>query len=182
MGSSRTRVGFLAEKRPHLGVESASLLGYQVAMAKSLLSHVELNVSDYRKSVLFYDRILRPLGWTKINSTREFTAYTDGMLKLILCPVDPDHAMKGFHRKRIGLNHLALSAPSKNAVDEFLKNVIQPNGIELLYSEGPSGDANYYALFFEDPDRLKIELVYAPNYCSPAHWPNTLENDFDPTR
>lgn len=55
---------------------------------KSLLSHFDLNVSDYKKSVLFYDLILLPLGWKKINSTRLYTAYTDGVLKLVLYPTE----------------------------------------------------------------------------------------------
>ena len=35
--------------------------------------------------------------------------------------------------------------------------------------------------FYEDlylPHRRKIEVVYAPRYCSPNDWTNTLENDF----
>jgi len=147
---------------------------------KSLLSHFDLNVSDYKKSILFYDLILLPLGWKKINSTRLYTAYTDGMLKLILCPAEAQFKEAGFHRKRIGLNHIALAASTKGAVDDFFNEVIAPNNIQLLYSEKPTGDEDYYALFFEDPDRVKIEVVYAPNYCSPEHWPNHLENDFDP--
>lgn len=147
---------------------------------KSLLSHFDLNVSDYKKSVLFYDLILLPLGWKKINSTKLYTAYTDGVLKLVLCPTEERFRDAGFHRKRVGLNHIALAAPSKTAVDDFFNNVVAPNKISLLYSEAPSGDDDYYAVFFEDPDRVKIEVVYAPNYCSLEHWPNNLENDFDP--
>jgi catechol 2,3-dioxygenase-like lactoylglutathione lyase family enzyme len=147
---------------------------------KSLLSHIEFNVRDYKRSVLFYDLILPPLGWKKLNSTQQFTAYTDGALKIILSPTEPEFEQAGFHRKRIGLNHLALVASSKKAVDDFLRDIILPNQIRLLYSEKPDDDDDYYALYFEDPDRIKIEVVYAPNYCSPSHWPNNLENDFDP--
>ena len=33
---------------------------------------------------------------------------------------------------------------------------------------------------FEDPDRIKIEVVYSPGYCSADHWTNKLEDDFNP--
>ena len=57
----------------------------------------------------------------------------------------------------------------------MLKNKIKP-----LYQEGPFGDDDYFAVFFEDPNRIKLELVCAPNYCKYDHWPNNLPNDFDP--
>ena len=42
------------------------------------------------------------------------------------------------------------------------------------------GDETYYSVFFEDPDRIKIEVVWAPQYCEPGHFTNQLPNDFDP--
>jgi catechol 2,3-dioxygenase-like lactoylglutathione lyase family enzyme len=32
----------------------------------TLLSHVELNVSDYARSIRFYDAVLVPLGWRRL--------------------------------------------------------------------------------------------------------------------
>ena len=52
--------------------------------------------------------------------------------------------------------------------------------IECLYEKLPHGDDSYYAVYFEDPDRIKIEVVYSPEYCKPDHWTNTLESNFDP--
>jgi len=52
--------------------------------------------------------------------------------------------------------------------------------IEALYEQKPFGDEDYYAVFFEGPDRLKLEFVYAPNYCDPKVWPSNMEDDFDP--
>ena len=86
----------------------------------------------------------------------------------------------GFHRKRIGLNHLALYANSQEEVDSFYRNVLQANSIPTLYTEGPDGDEEYYMVLFEDPDRMKLELTYAPYYCKKGSWPNNLESDFDP--
>lgn len=147
---------------------------------KSLISHIEINVLDYKKSVQFYDLIFKYIGLERINCTKSFTAYTDGMTKVILCPTDEQYREHGFHRKRPGLNHLAFYASTKSSVDEFYQKILVQNEISTLYKSGPFGDENYYAVFFEDPDRLKLEFVFALNYCSKEHWPNTLENDFDP--
>jgi len=146
----------------------------------SRISHIELNVSNYLKSIRFYDRILPILGWSRLSCTREFTSFSDGVSKIILSPVADNHSSPAFHRKRVGLNHLALKASSRAEVDAFYRDVLLPNQIPTLYSEGATGDDEYYALYFEDPDRVKIELVFAPRYCDPSSWPNNLPNDFDP--
>jgi hypothetical protein len=65
-------------------------------------------------------------------------------------------------------------------VDRLYDTVLKPNSVECLYESAPSGDADYYRIFFEDPDRIKIEVVYAPGYCLKSHWTNQLADDFDP--
>lgn len=147
---------------------------------KSLISHIEFNVVDYRKSIRFYDLIFPFMGLERINCTKEYVAYTDGLSKIIMTPTEKKYLKDGFHRKRPGLNHLAFYAPSKEKVDQFYGDILLKNNIEALYEKKPSGDDDYYAVFFEDPDRLKLEYVFAPNYCDKSHWPNDLENDFDP--
>lgn len=146
----------------------------------SKLSHVEISVSDYAKSIRFYDKILSPLGWKRLVCQKSHTTFTDGGMKIVLCPTEDKYAAHGYHRKRTGLNHLAFNALSKLAVDDFFKNVLQKNSISCLYEGHPTGDDTYYAVFFEDPDRIKLEIVYSPGYCEDDHWTNKLEDDFDP--
>ncbi len=149
-------------------------------MRSPRLSHIEINVSDYRKSIRFYDLALKPIGWERLVCTSEFTSYCDGFSKLILSPAAASFVEHGFHRKRVGLNHIALYAHSKAEVDSYYDQVLIRNGIASLYQRGPAGDDDYYSVLFEDPDRMKIELVYAPRYCQKDSWPNNLEGDFDP--
>jgi catechol 2,3-dioxygenase-like lactoylglutathione lyase family enzyme len=144
------------------------------------LSHVEINVSQYAKSIRFYDQVLIPLGWKRLVCQTSHTTFTDGAMKLVLCPAEEEHLHHGYHRKRIGLNHLAFYAPSKKAVDEIYENLHKENKIPALYEGQPAGEDSYYAVFFEDPDRIKIEVVYAPGYCGPEHYTNRLEDNFDP--
>jgi catechol 2,3-dioxygenase-like lactoylglutathione lyase family enzyme len=148
----------------------------------TLLSHIEINVSNYAKSIRFYDLILAPLGWRRLVCTKDCTTFTDGdgMLKIVLSPTSEKHRAGGFHRKRVGLNHLAFAASAKEKVDDFWEQVLKKNGIATLYEGHPSGSPEYYAVLFEDPDRIKIEVVYAPGYCQPNHWTNQLASDFDP--
>ncbi len=146
----------------------------------SSISHIEIYVSDYRASVRFYDKILIPLGWKRLVCQTGHTTYSDGFLKLVLGPADPNFLKDGYHRKRVGLNHLAFSVESKTEVDRFVSGVLGPLGIPCLYGGVPTGDESYYSVFFEDPDRIKLEVVCAPGYCTPGHWTNKLEDNFDP--
>ena len=67
-----------------------------------------------------------------------------------------------YHRCRTGLNHLAFHAISKEQVDEIAK-LLTYKGITLLYGDKyrNNADPGIYAIYFEDPDRIKIELVYS---------------------
>lgn len=147
---------------------------------KSKISHIEINVLDYVQAIRFYDIILPPMGIKRMNCMKGWTAYSDGQTKFILCPTEEKYKKEGFHRKRAGLNHLAFYADSKEDVDKFYNEVLTPNDIDALYEKKPFGDSEYYAVFFEGPDRLKLEYVYAPQYCDPNSWPSNIEDDFDP--
>lgn len=62
-----------------------------------------------------------------------------------------------------GLHHLAFQAPSIQAVDDLflqLKSqsivILDPPALYEQYCPG------YYAVFFSDPDGIKLECVYTP--------------------
>jgi catechol 2,3-dioxygenase-like lactoylglutathione lyase family enzyme len=146
----------------------------------SKISHVELNVSDYARSIRFYDLVLGCLGWKRLVCQKSHATFTDGSTKIVLCPTEERFLADGYHRKRTGLNHLAFYADSKEQVDRLHSEILRKNAIPCLYEEKPSGEEDYYAVFFEDPDRFKIEVVYSPGYCGQGHWTNQLEDNFDP--
>ncbi|MDZ4663197.1 MAG: VOC family protein [Pseudomonadota bacterium] len=146
----------------------------------SKVSHIEIYVSDYAKSIRFYDVILPFIGWRRLVCQTSHTTFTDGESKIVFCPVEEKYLEQGYHRKRAGLNHLAFYADSKEQVDKLFSEILRPREIQCLYEGNPTGDPEYYAVFFEDPDRIKIEVVYAPGYCEPHHWTNKMEDNFDP--
>lgn len=146
----------------------------------SKVSHIEIYVSDYSKSIRFYDLILPFIGWRRLVCQTSHTTFTDGESKIVFCPVEEKYLEQGYHRKRAGLNHLAFFADSKDQVDKLYEEILKPRDITCLYEGKPTGDLEYYAVFFEDPDRIKVEVVFAPGYCDSEHWTNKLEDNFDP--
>lgn len=126
-----------------------------------MLHHIELYVSDLERSIAFWTPFMHLLGY-------EPDRWSGGMnyqrspeeTYLCLLPADPEHVAAGYHRKRIGLNHLAFRAASRAQVDQ-IANWVKASGYTLLYEDRHpyAGGPNYYAVFVEDPDRFKLEVV-----------------------
>ena len=69
-------------------------------------------------------------------------------------------------RNNIGLHHLALEAPSRYVVDERA-DWLQARG--AVIESGPEEYAympGYYAVFFYDPDGIKLEIVHVPGHAA----------------
>ncbi len=67
---------------------------------------------------------------------------------------------------QVGLNHIALRASSRAVVDKFHRDFLRRRKIPVLYAglrEWTEYEKGYYAVYFEDPDRINLELVYTPH-------------------
>jgi glyoxylase I family protein len=127
--------------------------------------HVDLVVSSIERSLPFYTQLLGPLGYHSVNEVEgergETIWYVSGpgtSIGLRESQVDD----VSFDRYRVGLHHLAFEAESRREVDERAEWVrSQPVALESEpqeYSYLPG----YYAVFFYDPDGLKLEIVHVP--------------------
>lgn len=131
---------------------------------RAKISHIGLNVSQAGKSFAFWKDLLTHLGFTIVPDGNHFDA-TNGESYLCMQVTDPAHADTGYHRKQTGLSHIAFQAESPSEIDEFVSGYLGPRGITPLYGgarEYPEYVPGYYAVYFEDPDRIKIELAYEP--------------------
>ena len=64
-----------------------------------------------------------------------------------------------------GINHLAFWVARRDDVDRFRDEFLLARGLPVLYGtprEFPEYRPGYYAVFFEDPDRLKLEVAHVP--------------------
>ncbi len=132
---------------------------------ESPIHHFQIFVSNIRVSAKFYGGLLDRLGFAQVLDWKNMAEWQKEGTRIIIAQCPERFIANGFHRKRIGLNHLAFRAPSRSAVDEFYRNFLLPNKIPILYGgakEWPDYDPGYYAVYFEDPDRIKLELVYVP--------------------
>ena len=132
---------------------------------KATLQHIQLNVSNKNISYPFYKEMLLLLGY-KIYSVEDWgIGMRDPKTNLVIWVAETENKFRKnkFHRKATGINHLAFLVSSKKNVDDFYKNFIKKNNIKTLYQTPkafPEYTPNYYAVFFEDPDRIKLEFVF----------------------
>ena len=127
---------------------------------KGAVHHIELYVSDLGRTSEFWGWFLKELGYEVFQEWSEGISYKLSDTYLVFVQAEDEHLKIGYHRKRIGLNHIAFYAESRTMVDEMTEKLKQRD-VELLYChQHPyAGGKDYYALFFEDPDRIKVELV-----------------------
>ena len=133
-----------------------------------LVDHVDLVVSSIERSLPFYRGLLAPLGWVgtaeqegERGETIHYLVGPDfgGTLGLRERQSEPPGP---YDRYAVGLHHLAFEAPSRKAVDEAAR-WLRGQGAEI---DGEPGERHYtpgyYAVFFFDPDGLKLEIVHRP--------------------
>ncbi|GEN89922.1 MULTISPECIES: VOC family protein [Oceanobacillus] len=129
-------------------------------MTHGLIHHIELYVSDLSKSTAFWGWFLRELGYTSFQKWEGGQSWKLEDTYLVFVQAEERFLDIPYHRCRTGLNHLAFHASSREFVDEMTKK-LQQRGVTILYSDRHpfAGGENHYAVYFEDPDRVKVELV-----------------------
>lgn len=132
---------------------------------KPYLYHLQIRVSNFRKSLKFYSELLRYFRWLKLHQGKDYCGWGSGAGDIWLVQTEKKYLKPPFHRKRTGLNHVAFRVGIRKDVDRFYRNFLLRKKVPVLYGgpkEYPEYQKGYYAVFFEDPDRIKLEVVYLP--------------------
>jgi glyoxylase I family protein len=130
------------------------------------IDHVDLVVSSLERSLVFYGGLLGPLGFTRWSTIsgergervvylgREGSHFAIGLRERQTGPGE------SYDRYALGLHHLAISAPSREAVDERARWLSEQGATIESGPEQYHYSPTYYAVFFYDPDGIKLELVH----------------------
>jgi len=133
------------------------------------IDHLDLVVTSMQRSLPFYRELLRPLGYVRespiVGERGEHVVYLGrigGLGSVSLREAQSDAHAVPYDRYGVGIHHIAFSANSRGVVDEraaWLREqgaTIESGPAEYAYTPG------YYAVFFHDPDAIKLELVHRP--------------------
>jgi catechol 2,3-dioxygenase-like lactoylglutathione lyase family enzyme len=122
-----------------------------------MIDHISIAVSDLQRSARFYERVLAPLGMTRLVERPRTVGFGKRYpelwlnLRASVAPAGDPGA------------HIALRAPSQDAVNAFHRLALENGGTD----DGAPGDRQgemtvYYGAFVRDPDGNKIEAVTFP--------------------
>lgn len=138
------------------------------------IHHIDLTVKDAKASFAFYESVLGFMGYRPSAPIKDFgdtdpNGYdfdltTDNdFCSIGILNARGEHADRKHDRYSAGLHHIAWTAESREDVDAMHAHLLSI-GATILDPPAayPQYGPTYYAVFFADPDGLKLEYVYKP--------------------
>lgn len=117
------------------------------------MHHIEIYVSNLKQSREFYDLVLGLLGFSIYQDWDQGFSYRKDDFYLVFVQTKQAKLSFGFNRTHIGLNHLAFHSDSHKEL-MVIRDKLSAFRVNFLY-----GEIDKNIIFFEDPDRIKIEIV-----------------------
>jgi catechol 2,3-dioxygenase-like lactoylglutathione lyase family enzyme len=134
--------------------------GRGISMQEGHLHHIEIYVSDLKKSSEFWGWFLQELGYHSYQKWEKGESWRLGETYLVFVQTEERFLDEPYHRCRTGMNHLAFYAASRERVDEITEKLREKRAKVLYEDLHPfAGGENYYAVYFEDPDQIKVEFA-----------------------
>ena len=119
------------------------------------IDHLVIRVSDYAKSKAFYGRLFKFLGFEVSDEYADAIGWTNGKTRFWIGPADAAGRKRKYRIGDVGFHHYAFELRSRKDVDA-LQKFLEETGTKIVDPAGEYYD-DYYAVFFLDPDGLKLE-------------------------
>ncbi|KAF9086348.1 hypothetical protein BGX29_012110 [Mortierella sp. GBA35] len=135
------------------------------------ISHISLSVSDYEAGKKYYSFLLVDLLGYKL--VMEHPYYTMWALSTGECICVSPGTKTPHSKHNPGLHHLAFCVETHDEIDVFYEKILKFHeanknltGCTILDKPAlyPQYGEGYYAVFFTDPDNIKLELAHTPSY------------------
>lgn len=98
-------------------------------MSTGLIHHIELYVSDLKSSINFWGWFLEELGYESFQSWESGHSWKLGATYIVFVQAEERFLDVPYHRSRVGLNHLAFHANSRQQVDAMTK-MLESKGLK----------------------------------------------------
>ncbi len=131
------------------------------------IHHVFITVNEIARSRAFYAQLLPRLGyaasWEYPDAERPSIGWLGPGGSFWIKLADPQYAGNTFCKDRVGLCEIAFHATDRALVDALARDIPGWGGTILHPPrEYPAYAPAYYAVFFADPDGIKLEAVHLP--------------------
>ena len=122
------------------------------------VDHIYLSVGEFERSRIFYDRLMKSLGFKKGTFPVGGETHCHYYNRNFQITIRPAHRRSKHDSYSPGLHHLCLRVANRAAVDDIAGRLraigIAIEGPRLWPEYGP----DYYSLFFSDPDGIRLEV------------------------
>lgn len=119
------------------------------------IDHISIRVSDFAKSKKFYSGLFEFLGLDVLEEYDGAIGWTNGQTRYWISQADAEGSKHKHHTGEVGLHHYAFQLRSRKDVDD-LQDYLKRSDVTIIDPAGVYYD-DYYAVFFLDPDGIKLE-------------------------
>ncbi len=116
------------------------------------IDHISIRVSDYEKSKAFYAKLFAFLGFELSDDYGTTIGWTNGRTRYWIAPAE---GRKSHRIGDVGFHHYAFELRRRKDVDA-LQSFLEKEKVRIVDPAAEYYD-DYYAVFFLDPDGLKLE-------------------------
>ena len=116
------------------------------------IDHISIRVSDYEKSKAFYAKLFAFLGFELSDDYGTTIGWTNGRTRYWIAPAE---GRKSHRIGDVGFHHYAFELRHRKDVDA-LQAFLEKEKARIVDPAAEYYD-DYYAVFFLDPDGLKLE-------------------------
>jgi catechol 2,3-dioxygenase-like lactoylglutathione lyase family enzyme len=116
------------------------------------IDHISVRVSDYERSKAFYGKLFKFLGFGISDEYTDTIGWTNGQTRYWIAEAE---GRKKHDIGDVGLHHYAFQLRRRRDVDD-LQAFLEKEEVRIVDPAGEYYD-DYYAVFFLDPDGLKLE-------------------------
>jgi catechol 2,3-dioxygenase-like lactoylglutathione lyase family enzyme len=126
------------------------------------IDHLVLSVGNFARSKEFYDKLLGFLGFKRKYDYDDMTGWSNGKTLFWIAAADAEGRKRPYRKGDIGFHHYAFELSSRDDIDA-LGAFLEQNEMTVLDPPGEYYGRNYYAVYFVDPDGMKLEgMIWAP--------------------
>ncbi len=121
------------------------------------VDHISVRVSDFARSKAFYGRLFDFLGFKVLDEMADAIGWTNGKSRYWIGVAAARGKKHRFRIGDVGLHHVGFELRSRKDIDA-LQTFVKKLGATIVDPAGEYYD-DYYAVFFLDPDGLKLEAM-----------------------
>jgi catechol 2,3-dioxygenase-like lactoylglutathione lyase family enzyme len=122
------------------------------------IDHLVLSVGDFARSKTFYQKLLTFLGFKLKHEYEDMAGWSNGKTLFWIAAADAEGRKHKYRKGDIGFHHYAFEMASRKDIDS-LGVYLERNGMNVVDPAGEYYGRNYYAVYFTDPDGMKLEAM-----------------------